>query len=115
MGGVIICESELERGPLWCLIRWFNVTACLQGATTRVQRGSNLPSVQSGEKRKRQQKKTKQETRQTRKMSKRANDCQDARAGTAILVQFTALALPDFPSRLENDPKLQRADQQAVE
>lgn len=20
--GVIICESELERGPLWCLIRW---------------------------------------------------------------------------------------------
>lgn len=29
--GVIICEWELERGPPWCLIRWFNVTACLQG------------------------------------------------------------------------------------
>lgn len=71
---------------------------------------SNLPLVQCGKKE--NYKKKKEETRQ---MSKRVNDCQDARAGTAILVQFTALALPDFPSRLENDPKLQRADQQALE
>lgn len=32
--GSIICESEMDHGPLWCLIRWFNVTACHWRANT---------------------------------------------------------------------------------
>lgn len=26
--GSIICESEMDHGPLRCLIRWFNITTC---------------------------------------------------------------------------------------